>query len=117
MAPLGPPAGVLALVIDSQARTMPPKRGKRPAEGAPVILCSDSDQEEVLEWLRCTAKLPRDMVDKVSSMRGPRHASNPALSCLRVQARVLVRPRASQAAIVVAWMPAPGTARRACSLC
>lgn len=44
---------------------MPPKRGKRPAEAEPVILGSNSDQQEVLQWLRRTVQLPGGMVDKV----------------------------------------------------
>lgn len=65
MGTLGQSSCVLEPEIDLQALNMPPKRGKRPAEAAPVTLGSDSDQDEVLQWLRCTVGLPGQMVDKV----------------------------------------------------
>ncbi|KAI7841185.1 hypothetical protein COHA_005151 [Chlorella ohadii] len=43
---------------------MPPKR-KRPAEAQPIILHSNSEQEEVLAWLRHTVKLPSGILDKL----------------------------------------------------
>lgn len=75
---------------------MPPKRGKRPAAAAPVTLGSDSDQAEVLQWLRGTVRLPGDMVDKV---RGA--AVSPPLKTLlsgrAFKARAFVGRRGSQA--------------------
>ncbi len=69
-----------AFMISLRSAAMPPKR-KRPAEAQPIILHSNSEQEEVLAWLRHTVKLPSGILDKVSSNEAGRPTQALALLC------------------------------------